>query len=157
MINARSETVAQKPAYRGPIKYRRCLIAADGFYEWKKVDQKKQPYYITMADGELFAFAGLWEHWQDEASSEIESCTILTTRPNEMMATIHDRMPVILAPEHYATWLDTSVQDAAAVTGLLGPYPPELMTAQPVSRFVNKPGNEGPGCVARAESELLFE
>ena len=150
MINARSETVTQKPAYRAAIKYRRCLIPADGFYEWQRDGRRKQPYYITLADESLFAFAGLWEHWQSEHGDDLESCAILTTEPNDMMRPIHDRMPVIIEPDNYASWLDTKVQDPTKVTSLLRPLPAELMLARPVSAYVNNPRNDGPECITAA-------
>ncbi|HYE74962.1 MAG TPA: SOS response-associated peptidase, partial [Blastocatellia bacterium] len=106
MINARAETLAEKPSYKQALAKRRCLIPADGFYEWKKAKGGNQPYHIRRRDGELFAFAGLWETWKDENGEKLETCTIITTEPNELMSTIHDRMPVILKPEHEELWLD---------------------------------------------------
>ena len=137
MINARAETVASKPAYRNAFKRRRCLFAVDGFYEWKRQDNAKQPYYIHMAGDEPFAMAGLWEFWQGADGSVIESCAIITTTPNELMADIHDRMPVILAPDDYTAWLDHSQTPEQ----LLKSYPAELMDAYPVSTQVNSPKN----------------
>lgn len=163
MINARSETAATKPGYRGAFKYRRCLIPADGFYEWKKSAGKsagggKQPYYIRREDGEPFAFAGLWEHWQSEGGEEMESCTILTTDANDLLKPIHDRMPVILSPSDYALWLDTSQQEREAVTHLLRPPPTAGWEAVPVSTYVNSPKNEGEQCVAEVGTQGgLFE
>jgi len=148
MINARSETVSQKPAYRAALRYRRCLLPADGFYEWKAAGKaRKQPYLIRMADEQTFALAGLWEHWQDQSGNEIESCTIITTEPNEMMARIHNRMPAIIDPDEYEQWLNTDVQDVDAVTPLLKPYPAELMMCTPVGTYVNNPKNNDPRCI----------
>ena len=149
IINARSETVATKPSFRNGFKRRRCLIPADGFYEWKAIGEKtKQPFYIRMADEEPFGFAGLWEHWQDANGNELETCAIITTAANELMATIHDRMPVIIDPTDYDRWLDHHDEDTVRVVDLLRPYPADAMIATPVSTYVNKPQNEGPRCVA---------
>ena len=154
MINARCETVTQKPAYQAAIRYRRCLIPADGFYEWQKNERPKQPYYITLADEGLFAFAGLWEHWESEHGDELASCAILTTEANEVIRPIHDRMPVIIEPDAYASWLDTKVQDPDRVTPLLRPLPAELMLTRPVSTYVNNVQHDGPQCLAAAS--MLF-
>ncbi len=150
MINARSETAIEKPGYRGAMKYRRCLAPATGFYEWRHVtgSRIRQPIYIRHACDELFAFAGLWEHWQGPGGEEIESCTILTTQANELMATIHDRMPVILSPADYDRWLDTRVQEPAHVLDLLKPCDAALLQATPVGTCVNSPRNEGEKCIA---------
>ena len=155
LINARSETAARKPSFRSAIRYRRCLVPADGFYEWKKQGGGKQPHHITLADNSLFAFAGLWEHWQSGGGEEIESCTILTTTPNELMRTIHNRMPVMLAPEDHAGWLDPNKQDASEVVELLRPFPAELMMARPVGTYVNNPRNEGPRCLETRPDSLF--
>jgi putative SOS response-associated peptidase YedK len=134
MINARAETAAEKPAYRDAFKRRRCLIAADGFYEWQKTGPKsKQPYFIHMKDHRLFSFAGLWERW-----GEIESCTLLTTSPNQLCAPIHDRMPVILSPADYDRWLDPQVTDAAELQPLLDCYPADEMAVEPANPRVFK-------------------
>jgi putative SOS response-associated peptidase YedK len=146
LTNARGETAAEKPAFRAAFKSRRCLVLADGFYEWQKHAGGKQPFHIRMADGRPFAFAGLWEHW-DKEGEPLESVTILTIHANELMQPIHERMPVIVKPENYAAWLDPKNQEAAAVTGFLQPFPAEEMQAIPVSTFVNNARNEGPGCV----------
>lgn len=142
-INARAETVAEKPAYRQAFRQRRCLIPADGFYEWRKVGDRKQPYCIGMADGAPFAFAGLWEHWarDDEA---VDSCTILVTQANERISEIHDRMPVILDPLDYDAWLDPTGREAARGLPLLRSYPGERMRLWPVGSAVNRPANQGP-------------
>ena len=147
LINARAETAAEKPSFRAALKYRRCLVPADGFYEWQKTNGKKQPVYIKMADGRPFAFAGLWEHWQGADGSEIESCTLLTTSPNELLRSVHDRMPVILHPDDYDLWLDTKMQTADRLQPLLQPYPAEEMTFYPVSTLVNTPQIDDPRLV----------
>jgi putative SOS response-associated peptidase YedK len=141
LINARAETVAQKPAFRNGFKRRRCLIPADGFYEWRAIsDGSKQPYRIAMADNALFAFAGIWEHWRSAEGSELESCAILTTDANDQVRDIHHRMPVILAPEDFEVWL--SGKPGAAAT-LMRPYGGSLV-AYPVSRAVNNIRNDSP-------------
>ena len=147
MINARSETVAEKPAFRAAFKRRRCLIPASGFYEWQKTGSGKQPMYIHPADAPLFAFAGLWETWQIPGGGELDSCTILTTTPNSFMRSIHDRMPVILEPEDFGMWLDPGERPENGLH-LLRPFSPEKMSTYPVSTFVNNPRNEGPDCIA---------
>lgn len=131
MINARAETVAEKPAFRSPFRSRRCLIIADGFYEWKKLDRGKQPYLMRMADGGPFAFAGLWERWHDPTGQVIESATLITTEPNELLREIHDRMPVILDRCDYETWLDPARRDANELCALLRPFDPKRMIAEP--------------------------
>jgi putative SOS response-associated peptidase YedK len=143
-INAKAETVAEKPAFREAFKSRRCLIAADGFYEWKKLDARtKQPYAITMKDRGLFGFAGLWERWKDKASGEIvRSCAIITTEPNEVCAPIHDRMPVIVAPEDYGRWLGEEEADPVRLSRMLRPYPAEAMMAFPVDARVGNVKND---------------
>jgi putative SOS response-associated peptidase YedK len=142
-FNARAEDAADKPTYRGPMRYRRCLVPCDGFYEWKKIGEKaKQPYLIQMADEEPFAMAGLGDCWQDE----LQSFTVLTTAPNALMATIHNRMPVILDREHWPRWLDPDITDPAELTHLLRPFSAELMMAVQVSSYVNNARNEGPAC-----------
>jgi putative SOS response-associated peptidase YedK len=146
MINARSETVPEKPSFRRAFRERRCLILADGFYEWKRTNDGKQPYYIRMEGGRPFAFAGLWESWRG-GREEIRSCTILTTEANDRVSNIHHRMPVILAPEDHELWLDPDVREADLLLPLLAPYPDDVMEAYPVSRFVNRPTNDDPRCV----------
>ncbi|HET6518666.1 MAG TPA: SOS response-associated peptidase [Geminicoccaceae bacterium] len=138
MINARAETVATKPAYRAAFRQRRCLVPADGFYEWQKRDGRKQPYFIRLRSGEPMAFAGLWERWTSHTGQDaIESFTIVVTDANELVRPIHDRMPVILAPEDYDRWLDPGVPDGRA---LLRPCPPAWLEAYPVGTRVNSPG-----------------
>ena len=152
MINARSETAIEKPGYRGAMKYRRCIVPADGFFEWRQNKTKsktpKQPYFIHRADGELLALAGLWEHWQGPGGEEIESCTILTTDANAMVATLHDRMPVILSPGDYDRWLDVKQQDPWQVADLLTPCPANWLVADAVGNYVNNARNEGEACIA---------
>ena len=149
LINARGETVAEKPSFRGSLKYKRCLILADGFYEWKaSMDRKtKTPYFIHMKDRQPFAFAGLWDSWNGPDGSVIKSCTIITTEPNELMSMIHDRMPVILHPRDYAKWLDPTHQTPDRLLPLVKPYPAEAMDAYIVSTMVNKPANDTPELV----------
>ena len=147
MINARAETVADKPSYRDAFKKRRCLIPTDGFYEWKPGKLRKQPYFIHRKDGEPFAFAGLWEHWELE-DLKIESCTIIVTGANKLIMTIHDRMPVIVDRSDYEQWLDPS-QDKEALMSLLKPYRETEMEAYPVGLAVNKPANNRPELIER--------
>jgi putative SOS response-associated peptidase YedK len=149
MINARAETAPEKPSFRRAFRERRCLIPADGFYEWKRTNGAKQPYYIRMKEGRPFAFAGLWEGWRDDGGPEIRSCTILTTRPNALAGEIHDRMPVILPAGSYDAWLDPEAEKEELVA-LLAAYPEDEMEAYPVSRLVNSPSNNDPRCVEPA-------
>ncbi|MGC9393254.1 MAG: SOS response-associated peptidase [Anaerolineae bacterium] len=148
LINARGETLAEKPSFRAAYLRRRCLILADGFYEWQVVpgSKTKQPMYIQLATKKPFAFAGLWELWRPD-DTPILSCTIITTEPNALLAPIHNRMPVILPPDAYALWLDPAEQKPAALNHLLTPYPAGLMTVYPVSRLVNSPSNDTPDVV----------
>lgn len=139
LINARGETVAEKPAFRAAFKRRRCLILADGFYEWKKDGKTKTPMYIQLKDGAPFALAGLWEVWQAADGSSVPTCTIITTTPNKIMETIHDRMPVILPPKAYATWLTPGELTAAEAHALLQPFAASKMKARAVSTLVNNP------------------
>ena len=147
-VNARSETVTTKLSFRESIRYKRCLIPADGFYEWKKTGTVRQPYLFEVGDGELFAFAGLWDEWKNPQGEIIESCTILTTAPNTLLADIHNRMPVILATAHYDHWLDPSMQDVATAASLLKPFDANLMKRYPVSTRVNSVANDDPECSA---------
>lgn len=142
LINARAETIAEKPSFRAAFKRRRCLIVADGFYEWSKFEKVKIPYLITMRNQSTFAFAGLWEQWKDTTGEWIESTTIITTNPNSLMASIHDRMPVILPNERYDEWLDVANHDVEQLQKLLIPYPPEEMEAKKVSSVINNARNE---------------
>lgn len=146
MINARAETLAEKASYKNPFKRRRCLILADGFYEWAKVpgQSAKQPYYFRMEDGTPFGFAGLWEEWESPEGSQLKSATIITTEPNPLVAKVHDRMPVILHPQDYGKWLSPKETPAKDLQHLLTAYPAEEMVAYPISMRVNSPANEGP-------------
>ena len=152
LINARAETLAEKPAFRGSYKYKRCLVLADGFYEWKSEPgtKTKTPYFIHLKSQQAFAFAGLWDEWSSPDGSQVKSCTIITTAPNQFMANIHNRMPVILSPEAYAQWLDPAVRTPDSLASLLQPYPAEEMTAHAVSTLVNNPRNDRPECVVSA-------
>jgi putative SOS response-associated peptidase YedK len=173
MINARAESVAEKPAFRGAFRHRRCLVVADGFYEWQRTGSRKQPYFIRLRDGQPFAFAGLWESWEgktvpgtvfapdlfstQELSAKtvpgtvlLETCTLITTGPNELMEPIHDRMPAILPPADYERWLDPAIQEPGKLLPLLRPYSADAMLAVPVSARVNNPKNDDAQCVAPA-------
>jgi len=142
MINARADSIAVKPSFREAFKARRCLVPADGFYEWLKTDDGKQPYYICLKNGEPFAFAGLWERWLDEQEKAIESCTIITTDANLLMKPLHKRMPVILVPDDYSSWLDSTTKQDDLLF-LCRPFPPDPMQAYPVSKMVNSYKNQG--------------
>ncbi|HEV2581867.1 MAG TPA: SOS response-associated peptidase [Ktedonobacteraceae bacterium] len=144
MINARAETLTEKPSFKGLLRSKRCMILADGFFEWKQEPGGKTPMFITMADGQPFAFAGLWDSWKSPSGEPLRTCTIITTQPNELVATIHDRMPAILLPEAYESWLDPSIKDEQLLSHWLAPYPAEAMMARPVSRLVNDPKNDRP-------------
>ncbi|HID97315.1 MAG TPA: SOS response-associated peptidase [Thermodesulfobacteriaceae bacterium] len=145
LINARAESVATKPAFRSAFRYRRCLIPASGFYEWQKLEGGKQPWFITLEDADLFAFAGLWECWEGQEGEVVESCTIITTDSNDLVRPLHDRMPVIIERLRYGDWLSRESGPDALKT-LLCPLPAEKMKARPVSLLVNNPGNESPEC-----------
>jgi putative SOS response-associated peptidase YedK len=144
LINARAETLAEKPAFRGSYKYKRCLIFADGFYEWKAQPETKFkiPHFIRLTSGQPFAFAGLWEEWRAPDGSFIKSCAIITTEPNQLLATLHNRMPVILPPTAYEQWLDPTPQRPEQLQALLTQYPADRMSAYPVSTLVNSPAND---------------
>lgn len=148
LINARAETLAEKPSYKTALIRRRCLIPADGFYEWKPAGNGKQPMYIHRRDDALFAFAGLWEEWRSPEGDTVRSCTIITTTPNDLMASIHNRMPAILRPEEEAAWLDNTTQSAPDLLQLLRPYPESAMEAYAVSKMVNAPTVDTPDCIA---------
>jgi len=145
-INAKSETAATKPAFRDPFRRRRCLIPADGFYEWKRTGASKQPYCFEVREGELFAFAGLWDGWKNAGGHWVKTCSILTTTPNTVTAAVHDRMPVILHPESYDLWLDPGMQDVEVISELLKPYDARLMRCYPVSTRVNHVANDDAEC-----------
>lgn len=153
MINARSETVTEKPAFREAFRRRRCLIPSSGFYEWKREGTRKQPFYFKMKDDRPFAFAGLWEQWEGKGGEAIESCTILTTKANEVLVPVHDRMPVIIAPEDYELWLDPTTSKAELLTPLLRPYPAEMMDSHPVSTSVNNPRYDSEDLLAPINSQ----
>lgn len=157
MINARSETVEDKPAFRAAFKRRRCIVPASGFYEWQQHEgaKTKTPFYIYPNDGELFALAGLWEVWNTPDGSSLPTFTILTTEANTFMQQYHERMPVMLRPEDYDAWLQPGEVPADVLRPLLKPYDPERMTAHEVSRLVNKPGNDSPELIARAQAPML--
>jgi len=149
MINARGETVAEKPSFRSAVKIRRCLIPADGFYEWVRTVDGKQPHYVHFSDGRPFAFAGLWERWSKGEAGPLDTCTIITTTPNDLMADLHDRMPVILPQALYEEWLEPAPLDLDRLQEVLVPHPAEGMEAYPVSTYVNRPANDSPECIAR--------
>src|SRR3990172_2064564 len=148
MINAKSETLSEKPSFRKPFKEKRCLVLADGFYEWEKTDKKnKVPYRFVLKNRQPFAFAGLWDVWKTPEGDTLLSFTIITTRANELMERIHDRMPVILNEKDEAKWLDPEFKDTDKLSSLLQPYPSEQMVAYKVSTIVNSPKNDTPSCI----------
>jgi putative SOS response-associated peptidase YedK len=147
MINARAETLAEKPSFKRALQKRRCLVIADGFYEWKAEGKKKTPMFIALKSREPFGFAGLWETWKAPSGEAIHSCTIITTAPNAMMASIHNRMPVILSREAETAWLDRTLDDPQKLLPLLVPYSDTEMTAYEVSLLVNSPRNDVPTCI----------
>ena len=144
MINVRAETAAELPSFRTAFSRRRCLVLADGFYEWRRVGNSRIPMRIVMKSGEPFAFAGLWDTWRDPEGEVVRSCTIITTEPNELLRPIHDRMPAILSRYAEPLWLDDDLQDPGLLGNLLSPYPADLMEAYRVSALVNRPSNDGP-------------
>lgn len=157
LINARGETASTKPSFRQAFRQRRCLIPSDGYYEWKSLGsgRSKQPYLIQLQDDATFAFAGLWEQWKDADNHTVETCCIITTTANELTAAIHDRMPVILSPDDYTTWLHGEPVDVTELEGLMRPYPSSSMNMFPVSQLVNSPRNDTPSCVQPAKT--LFD
>lgn len=159
MINARAESVAEKPAFRSAFRYRRCIVPANGFYEWQKRDRAKIPYFVRAKDDEPFGLAGLWEHWQGADGTELETCTIITTEANALIRPLHDRMAVILPEEAYSTWLDPTTRPKE-LQALLRPAPDDWLIAYPVSPRVNSPANDDPSLIEPVEpapSESLFE
>jgi putative SOS response-associated peptidase YedK len=146
MANARAETAATKPSFRSAFKSRRCLVVADGFYEWQRTNKHKQPHFIGLPGDRPFGLAGLWERWE-KGGEPVESCTILTTDANELMQPIHERMPVIIPPQQYGAWLDPQCQDTKELAKLLRPYPSEGMLAYRVSTLVNNWKNDVPECI----------
>ena len=151
MINARSETAATKQAFRDALKSRRCLIPADGFYEWLRTGKAKQPYCFEVNEGELFAFAGIWDRWRDPSGNAVDTCSILTTTPNAMTAQVHDRMPVILDPDSYDIWLDPGMRDVTTASELLKPYDAQFMRCYPISTLINHVANDDEECSAPVE------
>ena len=147
MINARAETVAEMPSFRTALQRRRCLVLADGFYDWQRKGSSRRPMRIAMASGEPFAFAGLWDAWRDPKGEVVRSCAIITTSANESLSPRHDRMPVILPRDLEPLWLDHDIQDPAAIAGILSPYITDEMAAYEVSSLVNSPANDGPEVV----------
>lgn len=152
MINARSETAAEKPSFRSAVTTRRCLVPASGFYEWVQGPDGKQPHFIHFSDARVFAFAGLWERWSKGESGPLDTFTILTTTPNELIAGLHDRMPVILPPETYSEWLEPRPLDLDRFADLVAAHPAEGMEAYPVTTRVNRPANDDAECIARANA-----
>ena len=155
MINARAETVDEKPSFKTCLKRRRCLIVADGFYEWKKEGTTKRPHRITLKSQELFGFAGLWDTWKSPTGELVNSCTIITATPNELMEPIHNRMPVILPRDVESVWLDQGMTDSTLLKSLLVPYTSDLMMAYEVSPFVNSVKNNGPECLVAVGGGLF--
>jgi putative SOS response-associated peptidase YedK len=153
LINARAETVTERPSFRTALARRRCLVIADGFYEWQRAGNARRPMRTAMKSGEPFAFAGLWDSWRDPVGDIVRSCTIITTEPNELLRPIHNRMPVILPKELESFWLDDEVQDPFALGDILSPSPAEAMQAYEVSSLVNRPSNEGPEVAIPGEQE----
>ena len=150
MINAVGETAATKPAFRSAYRKRRCLVLANGFYEWKKDGKRRTPIYLTLKSGDAMAFAGLWEIWKSPNGEYVRSCTIVTTTPNSLIKPVHNRMPVILSEENEALWLDPLTEDPKILESLLIPAPPELMAAHVVSDYVNSIRSQGPECIAHS-------
>jgi putative SOS response-associated peptidase YedK len=155
MMNARSETADTKPAFRDALKSRTCLIPADGFYEWMRTGKAKQPYCFEVNEGELFAFAGLWDCWKDPSGNWVKTCSILTKTPNAVTSAVHDRMPVILDPDSYDLWLDPGMRDVGAASELLKPCDARLMRSFPISTRINHVANDDEACSAPAELEQI--
>ena len=153
LLNARAETLAEKPSFRSALKRRRCIIPADGFYEWKKQGKARQPMCIHRKDDGLFAFAGLWEEWASPAGTKLRTCTIITCAPNNVMSSIHHRMPAILRPEDEADWLAQSQKSTADLLALLTPYPDEEIEVYPVSTVVNSAANDRSDCIKRIDPD----
>jgi putative SOS response-associated peptidase YedK len=156
-INARSETLLEKPAFRESFERRRCLIPADGFYEWKRTGSTKQPFHFGMKDDSLFAFAGIWDRWRQPRGLEIESCAIVTTTPNDLLSDVHHRMPAILRPEHYDTWLTAPILEIQRHIELFRPVESALMKRIVVSSFVNDPQNDSPECVKETSEAVSLQ
>ena len=156
MINARAETLAEKPSFKRALQKRRCIVVADGFYEWQAAGKRKTPMFIALASRALFGFAGLWETWKAPNGEVIHSCTIITTTPNALMASIHNRMPVILTRDAENLWLDRTVDDPQKLLPVLVPYPEEEMTAYEVAPLVNSPRNDMPACIEPMKRRLAL-
>jgi putative SOS response-associated peptidase YedK len=150
MINARSETVHEKPSFKQAFHARRCIIPASGFYEWNKVGKEKIPHYIRLRDGDIMSLAGLWERWKSPEGKELETCTILTTAANSLVKKLHDRMPVILHKAEFDLWLDRDIDDVKRLTELFHPYPSDQLEEYVVNKDVNSPMNDSPGCIIPA-------
>jgi putative SOS response-associated peptidase YedK len=147
MINARSETVAEKPAFRKAVRLRRCIVPASGFFEWREAEKRKLPFYLRCRDGSPMAFAGMWDAWKSPEGETVESCTILTTSSNELIEPLHDRMPVILHSEEYHLWLNREITDPEKLMPVFRAYPANLMEMYPVSELVNSPRNDSPDLI----------
>ena len=156
MINARAESVAEKPSFRTAFKKRRCLVLADGFYEWKKDGTKKTTMRIILNDQEPFAFAGMWDSWKSPEGELVHSCTIITTTPNELIKPIHNRIPLILSQEFEEIWLDATIEDPKVLSSMLIPFPARSMEACIASDLVNSPKNETPNCIAPVQAVLPY-
>jgi putative SOS response-associated peptidase YedK len=159
LINARSESLHEKPSFKHAFRRRRCLIFADSFYEWYRVPDSKAkiPIRVHMADGRPFAFGGLWESWKQPSGDALQSCVIITTEPNELMARIHHRMPAIVGPESYDDWLDPAARSPETLQPLLRPFEAELMAMHPVSSLVNSPASDDPSCITPVESSDFID
>jgi len=153
VVNARAETAGEKPLFRDAMRRRRCVVVADGFYEWRAQGKTRQPFLFQLADGGPFGIAALWEPPRDD---QPETCVLLTTAPNELVGSLHDRMPVLVAPEKVGEWLDPAVEDPAKLSGLLDPFPSARMRMRPVSSRVNDPRHEGPELLGPPEQKSLF-
>jgi len=151
MINARLETVAEKPAFRAAFRRRRCLVPADGFYEWKPHPKRRRPHHIRLAAGQVFGFAGLFERWKSPAGEVVESCTLLTTAANARLRVLHDRMPIIVDPAHYEAWLDPELQDPESILPLTQAHPSDCLHFHPVDYRVNSPRNDDAACIEPIE------
>jgi putative SOS response-associated peptidase YedK len=152
LINARSESIHEKRAFRQAIRYHRCIIPTSGFFEWEEKEGKKTPLYIRLKDGSPMCFAGIWDHWKSPEGEVVESCSMLTTSSNKLIEPLHDRMPVILHPQEYALWLDRTITDPEKLKPLYQPYPADLMGMWPVSSLVNSSRNDSPACIEKVVS-----
>ena len=148
MINARSETVAEKPAFRHAIKFKRCIVPVSGFYEWSRLGGEKHPYYIQLADKSVMCLAGIWEHWKSPEGTDLETFSILTTTANKLISQLHDRMPVILQPDSFGLWLNRNMHDTHFLQNLYSPYPDDLLSFYEVPKLVNNAKFDSPSCLA---------